>query len=190
MFFRKKIEIISKECQVISIKDFYPLNEKNKKLIEQNILFNCIHHLPESKGYSFVIEDNINPFFNKLYKKYLSTCKKTFKNFTFKSRSEYFCYLSSAGNYNCFYHDHKKTGTITGVYYFQLNEKDSISFLTDDNEEFKYYPNEGELLFFPSSRMHKPNPPLYAQRTRYSINIDIFTEESVEELFNQLMLDI
>jgi hypothetical protein len=148
MIFHKKFKVISKQCQVISIKNFYLLNKKQKNSIEKNILFN-------------------------------------FKNFTFKSRSEYFCYLSSAGNYNCFYHDHKKTGTITGVYYFQLNERDSISFLTDDNQEFKYYPSEGELLFFPSYRVHKPNPPIYAQRTRYSINIDIFTEESSEELFNQ-----
>jgi hypothetical protein len=184
MIFHKKFKVISKQCQVISIKNFYLLNKKQKNSIEKNILFNCIHHLSESSGYNFVIEDNIDPFFEKLYKKYLSTCKKIFKNFTFKSRSEYFCYLSSAGNYNCFYHDHKKTGTITGVYYFQLNERDSISFLTDGNQEFKYYPSEGELLFFPSYRVHKPNPPIYAQRTRYSINIDIFTEESSEELFN------
>ena len=189
IIFSKKYKIISKKCEVLSVKNFLKVKKKERDIIEKNILLSYIHHISECGGYNFPIEDNIHPFFPKLYKKYTNYCQTIFKNFkTTNNKVKYWCYMSSPKSYKSIFHNHEKTSTINGVYYYQINEKDSISFLDDYGEEFVYYPEEGELLIFPNYRTHKPNPPVFGNKIRYSINLEIMTKESSKHLFDIVLL--
>jgi hypothetical protein len=188
MIFFNRYEVISRECEVLSIKNFFKINKRERELVDQNILLNYIHHISECGGYNFPIEDNVHPFFPKLYKKYFAYSKKIFKDFkTIDAEMKYWCYMSSPMGYKSIFHNHKKSSTINGVYYYQINNRDSISFLDDKEKEFKYYPKEGELLIFPNYRIHKPNPPVFGKKIRYSINLEIMTQESSKELFNKVL---
>jgi len=176
--------------KIISIKNFYIISDLERAQINKDIEYNYLKYSNPSLGYNFSIREYNNSFFNKLYDKFLTESFRIFGNF---SISEYnsslcWCYRSCNDDFNSLYHDHTKTSNINAVYYYQTQEGDSISFLSKNDEEMVYNVSEGELLIFPGNLTHKPNPPVsvISDRYRYSINIEIRTNETTEEIFNRI----
>ena len=176
--------------KIISIKNFFPVNQNERLKINQEIEDNWKKYSESISGYNFPILDYESCFFDNLYNKFLDISKEIFGNFLIspKNKTTCWCYRSYGNTFDSIWHHHKNTSTINSVYYYQINSGDSISFLDEKNSEFKSDLSEGELLIFPNHLIHKPNPPVkdILNRYRYSINMEIITEENSVELFNRI----
>jgi|TARA_R100000482_G_C5084755_1_gene127830 hypothetical protein len=187
MFFTQKPKLVDSYFKIYSVKNFYIIkNQSKRKKISENIMANMFIHLPDCKGYSFPIETDPHPIFNKIYKKFLSTCEKHFSSVTLsdKNNTTTWCYLSNINSLPTEYHDHIKSSTINGVYYFEVNKNDSLSF-KDDNREFRYNVEENELLIFPNYVQHKPIRTT-GSNARVSLNMEIITLEDVNDIFTDI----
>ena len=118
------------------------------------------------------------------YSELLKECKILFGDFDLspRNRKTCHCYRSKNDDYRSVFHDHERTSIINGVYYYDVKGGDSISFLHNGKEQM-YYPDKNELLIFPCHLIHKPNRPV-GNKYRYSINMEIITKQSVNEIFN------
>ena len=186
------MEIISKKLKIVSIKNFYHVNflyrlkvdyiiEKNYKNRSKNGYVGGMNG-----DFNYKIINPNDKFFDKLYDRFLTYSKNIFGDFSVSSKNQTtcWCYRSIGENYILKYHDHKMTSTINGVYYYKLNQGDSISFLQDD-EEFVYHPEQEEMLIFPNDLLHKPNKPT-KDCYRYSINMEIKTNELSHQIFREI----
>ena len=61
---------------------------------------------------------------------------------------------------------------------------DGISFMVDNNI-YDYLPENGELIIFPSTLVHAAQPNTL-QKYRYSVNMEIITQESASSLFSRI----
>jgi len=176
--------------KIISIKNFYIIDELEKLTITSEIEKNYKKYYDPNLGHNFEIKDYSSIFFDNLYDKFLEISYKIFGNFSIcnNNRRTCWCYRSCEKNFNSVWHSHKNTSTINGVYYYQIQDGDSISFLDKDKEEMVYYLSEGELIIFSNNLVHKPNIPIsiIPNRYRYSINVEIMTKESSEKIFNRI----
>jgi hypothetical protein len=181
---------ILKKLSIISIKNFYQINYFSRLIVNSEIEKNYLkNYNSESGGYSFLISDYKSKFFDNLYSKFLNTSFEIFGGFTLSPRNKSVCwsYKSNKKDYASVWHNHVETSTINGVYYHQIKKGDSISFLDENNKNVKYYPSMGEMLIFPNTLIHKPNIPVsgFFNSNRYSINVEIITKESSQELFKR-----
>lgn len=179
------MEIVSKEFKIISIKNFYHANFYQRIKINsiiENSYKNYIRTDDTSVNFNFLIDDD--PFFLRLYNKFLNTSKIIFGDFdlSISNKNKCWCYKGCKSNYRFLYHNHSKTSTINSVYYYQIRKGDSISFL-QNNQELTYFPSKEELLVFPNYLLHTPNKPV-SNRYRYSINMEITTNQSVNKIFS------
>ena len=173
------------ELGVLSIKKFHEVSKDNRTLVDDVIEKNFL--LPSASqylntSYNFPISQDITSFFYNLYDKFFILSKELFGNFTTTEKNINTCwvYRSNKNDFNSVWHDHSCTSTINGVYYYQV-EKDGI-FFESQGKEFYYVPQQGELLIFPHEQNHKPDIATSAN-WRYSINMEIITEESASTLF-------
>ena len=149
-----------------------------------------------SSTMSLVVEDIENSsliytkdlFFANLYDQFFLKCQSIFGDFklSLKNSRTCHCYLDRKRYYlPSVYHNHISTSTINGVYYLDVGEGDSISFIDDESDkEEVYYVSTGELLIFANHLVHKPNRPTH-DGIRYSLNMEIMTDESAEEIFSR-----
>ena len=166
--------------QHVSLEDRLKINE----CIEKSYLISPLSRGNSENGYNFpIIENNILFFFN-LYKKYIKLCHNLFGTFhiTPQNQSTCWCYRSNLNESNSVWHNHLATSTINGVYYYQV-EGDGI-FFERNGKEFHYIPQQGELLIFPDDLNHNAARTT-SQNWRYSINMEILTEESSSTLFKK-----
>ena len=177
------MKIISEELNLISIKNFHRINfferMKVNSILERNKCY------LSDLGYNYAIYEEQTSFFSNVKTKFITQSKNIFGNFTISARynNTCWCYRSKGDQYDSIYHDHLDTSTINSVYYHQICKGDSISFLNSKDEELIYYPDQNELLIFPNHVRHKPNKPV-GNRIRYSINMEILTQETSDQLFN------
>jgi len=182
------------EFQILSIRNFRQVSSEERveinKLLEENYLMSPLSVGDNRSGYNFPIVKDDTLFFTNLYKNYTELCYKLFGNFHISPQSitTCWCYRSNINDRHSFYHNHRSSSTINGVYYYQV-DGDGISFKirpTWDHQEreFHYLPQPGELLIFPDGLHHKPDLTT-SQNWRYSINMEILTEESSETLFKK-----
>ena len=181
---------------VISIKDFYHPDKDQKEsvisVLEQNRKY-ANYNL----GMNFPVIDTKDLFFANLYDQFFLKCQSIFGDFklSLKNSRTCHCYLDRKRYYlPSVYHNHISTSTINGVYYLDVGEGDSISFWDGefDNDNMKildgkeevHYVSTGELLIFPNHLVHKPNRPTHGE-IRYSLNMEIWTDESAEEIFSR-----
>ena len=54
-----------------------------------------------------------------------------------------------------------------------------------NNEVYDYLPKNNELIIFPSTLIHAAQPNTL-QRYRYSVNMEIITDETVTDLFSRV----
>jgi hypothetical protein len=170
--------------EIKSIKNFYTPNFFDRILLNFILDKNYKKYYSDKKGYNYPIYDNVKSF-EKLYELFLKDCKLLFGDFDLspKNQKTCHCYRSKRNDYRSIFHDHERTSTINGVYYYDIEMGDSISFLNSDKEHI-YYPDKNELLIFPGHLIHKPNRPV-GNAYRYSINMEIITIQSANEIFNE-----
>ena len=111
-------------------------------------------------------------------------CYELFGNFhiTPQNKTTCWCYRSNINEFRSGWHNHLHTSTINGVYYYQV-EGDGI-FFERNGKEFHYIPQQGELLIFPNDLNHNAARTT-SQNWRYSLNMEILTEESSSTLFKK-----
>ena len=176
------------EYQIVSIQNFQYVNSQQRVLIndsiEKNYLISPISKGITDEGYNFALYDDHTLFFSHLYEKYKALCYELFGSFhlTTQNNSRCWCYRSNINDSNDVWHNHLYTSTINGVYYYQV-EKDGI-FFERHGKEFYYVPQQGELVIFPNDLNHKPDIAT-SENWRYSINMEIITEESASTLFKK-----
>ena len=172
---------------VISIKDFY-YPDKDQKESVISVLEQNRKYANYNEGMNFPIIDTKDLFFANLYDQFFLKCKSIFGDFklSLKNSRTCHCYLDRKRYYlPSVYHNHISTSTINGVYYLDVGEGDSISFIDDESDkEEVYYVSTGELLIFANHLVHKPNRPTH-NGIRYSLNMEIKTDESAEEIFSR-----
>jgi hypothetical protein len=139
------------------------------------------------KNYNYPVYDN-NKFLWDIYFKAIKLCEEVFEGVTIKKPSifPHYAYKSNSKVHYEKYHKHEHNcASIVSVYYHQIEKGDSISFLHNASG-YNYYPENDELLLFPSNAYHTPNRPISRSKNRYSINIEIFAEQTTSELFSKL----
>ena len=177
------------EYQIISIPSFWKLSLEKRILVNNSINNNYLNsHLSNPFirdnciEYNFPIVEDETSFFSNLYEKYKELCYKLFGNFHINPQNQTtcWCYRSNKDWNRPVWHKHLYTSTINGVYYYQV-DRDGI-FFERNGKEFYYVPKQGELLIFPNYLNHRPDINT-SQTLRYSINMEIKTEESASTLF-------
>lgn len=183
---QREIDSINLFC----IKNFYCISDNDRIKINLEIEKNYNYYYDINRSYNFPILEYTSEFFNNLYDKFLKVSYNIFGNFSLSTRNstKCWCYRSNKNTFNSVWHSHKKTSTINGVYYYQIDLGDSISFLDKNNNVIEYFPNQGDMLIFPNNVLHKPNAPVNSlpNMYRYSINVEIIANESSDELFNRI----
>jgi len=179
-----------KENKIISIKNFYTVDDNQRFKINFELENNYKKYNGLNCSYNFPIINYSDKFFEHLYARLLETCHKIFGVFSLNDENSKicWCYRSSRNSFYRSWHNHQKTSTINAVYYYQIQDGDSISFLDKNNDEVKYYLTNEEILIFPNYLNHTANPPVISvfDECRYSINIEIKTNETSEELFSRI----
>ena len=171
------------EWNLISVENFAEVSSQERILINNSIEENYLQNLfDDSTNNQFPLYDDHTSFFSHLYEKYKKLCYELFGNFniTPQNKTTCWCYRSNVNDSKSVWHNHLCSSTINGVYYYQV-EGDGI-FFERYGKEFHYVPQQGELLIFPNDLNHRPDRTT-SQTLRYSINMEIKTEESASTLF-------
>ena len=171
-----------RELNLISVEGFGEINSQERILINNSLEKNYLKYRNSTKSYNFPIHEDSTLFFSKLYEKYKELCYQIFGNFHIapQNKTTCWCYRSNVNDSTSVWHNHLATSTINGVYYYQV-EGDGI-FFERYGKEFHHVPQQGELLIFPNDLNHRPDRTT-SQTLRYSINMEIKTEESASTLF-------
>ena len=177
------------ELNLICVQDIVNVSLQERILInnsiEKNYLNSPLSRGILDKGRNFALSEDPTLFFSNLYKKFKEICYKFFGNFHISPQNQTtcWCYRSNIKESICEWHNHLATSTINGVYYYQV-EGDGI-FFKRQGKEFNYVPQQGELLIFPNDLDHKPDVATSETR-RYSLNMELITQESASTLFKNL----
>ena len=179
-----------KENKVVSIPNFLKVSDRDRLSINRQIEHNYRKFNGKFHSYNFPVMEYNGTFFDDLYKKFYEESRKLFGPFrpTRENSSTCWMYRSSAKDYNTGWHHHKNTSTISGIYYYQTQRGDSVSFKNRFGKTHRHFVREGELVIHPDHLLHTAEPPcsLIPNRYRYSIVIEIMTEETSEELFSRI----
>ena len=171
---------------LISVENFAEVTSQERILINNSIEKNYLKDpLPKSMQQNqFPLYDDHTSFFSDLYEKYKALCYELFGSFhiTPQNKTTCWCYRSNINDFRSGWHNHLATSTINGVYYYQV-EGDGI-FFERHGKEFHYIPQQGELLIFPNDLNHNAARTT-SQNWRYSLNMEILTEESSSTLFKK-----
>ena len=173
------------EWNLISVENFAEVSSQERILINNSIEKNYLQNpFDDSTNNQFPLYDDPTSFFSNLYEKYKELCYKLFGNFHINPQNQTtcWCYRSNKDWNRPVWHKHLYTSTINGVYYYQV-DRDGI-FFERNGKEFYYVPKQGELLIFPNYLNHRPDINT-SQTLRYSINMEIKTEESASTLFKK-----
>tara|TARA_X000000368_G_C22734194_1_gene580855 strand:- start:7 stop:612 length:606 start_codon:yes stop_codon:yes gene_type:complete len=178
---------------LLSIKNFYHVSGEDRikinNSIDKNYLNSPVSRGITKDGYNFPLSLDDTLFFFKLYEKYKKVCYELFGNFNItppkvrKNAPRMWCYRSSKEWARSNWHNHLASSTINGVYYYQV-DGDGILF-ESQGKEYHYIPEQGELLIFPNDLNHRPDITT-SDTLRYSINMEITTQESASTLFKNL----
>ena len=177
------------EYNLLSIKDFCHVRVEDRikinNSLEKNYLKSHLSMGITDMGANFPLDKDETLFFSHLYENFKDLCYKLFGNFHISPRNKTtcWCYRSDIKLSICEWHHHLYTSTINGVYYYQV-EGDGIHF-KHEGKEFHYVPQQGELLIFPNYLNHKPDVAT-SETTRYSLNMELTTQESASTLFKNL----
>ena len=176
------------ELNLICVQDVVEVSLQERILInnsiEKNYLNSPVSRGILDKGRNFALSEDPTLFFSNLYEKYKEICYKLFGNFHIipQNNTTCWCYRSNINDYQSGWHNHLYTSTINGVYYHQV-EGDGILFFRN-GKKFHYIPQQGELLIFPGDLNHNAATTT-SQNWRYSINMEILTEETSSTLFKK-----
>ena len=153
--------------------------EEDIKNFKKNLIKECVdQRKKEEKGCNFKVQTK---YIDNLYKIFIDCAKKILKPFTIKDKNfKVWCYMTDNMYNDTGWHNHKKSATINSVIYLQIQDK-GISF-KQDNEQIYFKPNNGDMIIFPSSLNHNPEPS--TNDKRISLNLELLCNESEQEIFN------
>ena len=184
------MEVIHEEFKIISIKDYYlpdPLEKKQlKDIIDLN--FELVHKPIATKDgpFNFAVSEGDTSLFDNLYQRYVDTSIGIFGEFHLSDKNKRYCYAYRGNKIDMgerrlsWWHHHVRTASISAVYYLDVFQ-DGITF-TDGHKEFDYIPENGEILIHPPDLIHAAHPCRLLDY-RYSVNMEIRTEEPFKKLF-------
>lgn len=172
------------------IKDFEQVEDSLRIALMAVVLENKVRNHREIGG-SFLIDEDYRGFFKSLYSKFFEFSKTLFGDFTTSDNNES-CWSYASNKFDHgpgLLHNHLSTSTINSVYYLNVPQtasisNGSISFVLNGNR-FTHKPENGDLLIFPNYLDHQINF-LDDEEYRVSINMEIKSEESSEELFSKV----
>ena len=175
-----------KDFPIIRIKDFYNFKKGEHAKVRRNII-NQIKRAEWDNNY--VIEKD--KFAKKLYKKFLETAQEHLNPFTLRSNNRDNCYAVASNKDfipSVNWHNHIMTSTINSVFYLNI-PKDmkggEIQFKNRSGNVLTLKPKNNQLLIFPGWMWHNP-VNVESQELRLSINMEIITQEKMEDVFNIL----
>ena len=179
------IEHIFKKYKLISVKNFYKVNFLKRIFFNRYLNKEYKANFCLSKGYNYQVIGNCKEKYNMILK-YHDCLHKIFGEYTIdnKSNLSFCCYKSNKNDYYSVWHKHVHTGTLSGVYYYQMPKKEGILFRLD-KKIYRYIPEENELIIFPTYITHKPEQ-VTSFRNRYSINFDLFLKEDLKTLYGKI----
>ena len=153
--------------------------EEDIKNFKENLIKECVdQRKKEEKGCNFKVQTK---HIDNLYKIFIDCAKKILKPFTIKDKNfKVWCYMTDSVYNENGWHNHKKSATINSVIYLQIQDK-GISF-KQDNEQIYFKPDNGDMLIFPSSLNHNPEPS--TNNKRISLNLELLCNENEKEIFN------
>lgn len=132
--------------------------------------------------HNFEVKPTID--FNRLYKNFEYHAMDSLNKFSLSKENQRRCwaFVSSRSNAPMYWHNHKETSTINGVYYLKVNEDERGILFAHQGKEYHYMPKNNDLIIFPNYLKHLPLPSLSA--TRISINMEITTNEDADTIFS------
>jgi hypothetical protein len=153
--------------------------EEDIKNFKDNLIKECINQRKEEKGgCNFKVQTK---YIDTLYKIFIDCAKKILKPFTIKDKTfKVWCYMTDNMYNDTGWHNHKKSATINSVIYLQTQGK-GINF-KQNNKQIYLKPNNGDMLIFPSSLDHNPEPS--TNNKRISLNLELLCNENEKEIFN------
>ena len=177
------------ELRILSIKNFYEVSKDDRILVDDEIEKNFL--LPSTSkslnaGYNFPIAQNTTSFFYNLYNNFFILSKELFGNFKITEENSNVCwvYRSNKNDFKSVWHNHINTSTISAVYYYQIDNNGII--FKSNGKTHSYLPEQEELIIFPNYLIHKPEVTT-STNLRYSVNMEILTEETSSKLFEKYL---
>ena len=155
------------------------LIEEDIKNFKKDLIKECINQRKEEEGgCNFKVQTK---YIDTLYKIFIDCAKKILRPFTIKDKTfKVWCYMTDNMYNDTGWHNHKKSATINSVIYLQIQDK-GISF-KQGNEQMYFKPDNGDMLIFPSSLDHNPEPS--TNDKRISLNLELLCNENEKEIFN------
>lgn len=150
----------------------------------------ALHRLQTySHGNNFPLEGSRwMPLCDALYELFLRSCRQHLGPYTISTQSSSRCwaYVSNRQDYRGGIHHHLHTATINGVYYLRMPHCSTHAVNTgalrffDPNgrQTLRIQPEEDDLLIFPASLLHEPEP-IESDHFRIAINMELICNESV-----------
>ena len=153
--------------------------EEDIKNFKEDLIKECINQRKEEKGgCNFKVQTK---YIDTLYKIFIDCAKKILRPFTIKDKTfKVWCYMTDNMYNDTGWHNHKKSATINSVIYLQTQGK-GINF-KQNNKQIYLKPNNGDMLIFPSSLDHNPEPS--TNDKRISLNLELLCNENEKEIFN------
>ncbi|MFZ9376666.1 MAG: hypothetical protein ACO25K_06040 [Candidatus Fonsibacter ubiquis] len=180
------------DIPLISIKNFFIIEEENKQKLIPHLLKNKKEHDETVSGadtYSFLLEYDSYGILKSLYEQFFSLCSHIFGPFTLsEDHTDRLCGLMTNNNYWAFNpHHHIRTSTINGVYYLnipKIEDEYCGRFMVQWNGSWhSYQPEPNELIIMPNFLVHDISHH-DSSEWRISINMEIMTNETLKELVN------
>ena len=180
------------QVPIVTIPDFYNPNFIQKRRLKRIIDDNYEQYFPwRGKSSNMNVPMISEPkIFSELYNKFLDISREMFGKFTLSDRNLSTCWvyrgnkIDRGNRTEKWWHNHSTSSTINAVYYLQVFN-DGVSFIGLDGQVQDYLPKNNELIIFPADLVHSPQP-CTLQKYRYSVNMEILTEETSSDLFSRV----
>ena len=122
---------------------------------------------------------------DELYNIFLNRVAQIFKQYTIyeKNVNTVYSYVSNKDFQNANWHNHIKTGSISGVFYMKCVKDKGIKFNRYGIEKY-IEPKENELYIFPSNLNHYPIPST-SDELRISCNMNLMCTDHIQDLWDK-----
>jgi len=155
----------------------FSINE-DIETFKEDLIKECIDQRKKEEGLNnFKLTTK---YIDNLYKVFIECAKKKLKPFTLKDKNlEVWCYITDNMFSDSRWHNHINTSTINCVIYLQIKNQ-GINFKIN-NEEIYIKPDNGDMLIFPASLEHLPEPS--TDYKRISLNLELRCNENEKDIF-------
>lgn len=171
---------------IIIINDFYKFSKGQQTRTKNNVI-NQIKRAHWDNNYPL----KKSKFTKNLYNQFIKTAKKQLGKFKIKDMNKDICWAVASNKDfipSVNWHNHIMTSTINSVYYLNIPRDmkgGEIQFKNRSGNVLTLKPKNNQLLIFPGWMWHNP-VNVKSDELRLSINMEIITQEKMEDVFNLL----